>query len=341
VPGHIETSGHGRVGASAGDGQDPADVLVRDEGVPEVHEEGGDAARVPLPGVAQFRIDVRVEEELGHREANRGGRGLVHRPQFGEGRLRRARGGRALERVGHDRGEDALRLPAGDEAERVDQPEPLALRAGHRQGAVEDEPHLGGRGLGPGLQGHLGERAGESAATHHLDQVGQGERFHRCGGERPCRVLTDVGAPVLQERQHGGGCGHRVGHRGEGVDGGEGGDLVGHVVDRVAQQRHRDLGIVAPRGGGDGVEPLQRGEDRGRVAQPLQRDGDGPVATPGPLPLRRHAHHGINRMGRPVHAAFVRGIAGVRLPERLTRRCRLRAGHRRRRAPPRRSGGSC
>ena len=88
MPGHIETSGHGRVGASAGDGQDPADVLVREEGVPEVHEEGGDAARVPLPGVAQFRIDVRVEEELGHREANRGGRGLVHRPQFGEGRLR-------------------------------------------------------------------------------------------------------------------------------------------------------------------------------------------------------------------------------------------------------------
>ncbi len=56
-------------GPATRDGDHPPNVTgVGEQGVAQVHEEGGDAAGVSLAGAPEVSVDVRVEEELGHRE---------------------------------------------------------------------------------------------------------------------------------------------------------------------------------------------------------------------------------------------------------------------------------
>ena len=46
----------------------PHGTGIGDKGVAQVHEEGGDAAGVPLAGAPEVSVDVGMEEELGHRQ---------------------------------------------------------------------------------------------------------------------------------------------------------------------------------------------------------------------------------------------------------------------------------
>jgi hypothetical protein len=292
-------------GATARDGHRARGrAAASHQGVAQVDEEGRDSAVVAPPGVRQRGIDVGVEEELHHGQAGGGllpaavGATLVHRRPHvvrgGAGRVgewaltvgqegqdrkhvdltarrvvaERSDGGcphsRRLRLVHGPREQQMGGRPPRHEAEGLDETGPGAVVPCRRQPDLQRLPHGVGYRLCPRLQGALGEHAREPTVRHHLDERRERGKDRRTSADRPGRVLTKVRRdPVEQgEKRRLAGAARESTER---VDGGNGGEVVAAVGDRLGQRGQGRAAAVVSCGPDQVGSQPHAAEDRRRA----------------------------------------------------------------------------
>ena len=155
----------------------------------------------------------------------------------------------------------------GDEPQGLGEPCAGSGGDGSREGVLESGPDRVRCRRGPGLQGALGQHAGEAAVGDEVGEVRCGAGEGRAVGEHPCGVLPQP-LLVVQERGE-----ERVrpgpGHGGEGMDGGDRRDVVVAAADLLREHGQRP-GWILPGRLQQVVGAADAFEDRGGAADGLE-----------------------------------------------------------------------